>query len=286
MNKLPHITLAFWVMKICATTLGETAADLLSKDEKLGYGVAATILISAFAALVTAQLRVKKYIPFLFWAVILATSTAGTAMSDYMDRTLNLGYGWGSVILLSLLLTTLLVWWCIERSLSVDNIKTRRAESLYWTAILFSNTLGTAMGDFFSSDKEASADAGGATGAAVATPSGAPDSEGWGHLSLGYVGVAELMGGLLVLLAAAYFIQRRFWPKSSKVALFWVAFVLTRPFGAAAGDVLARSKDEGCLGFGTKASSAVLAAILLAVILYTTWRPGKTAPLADASTAA
>ena len=148
MSKLPQITLAFWIMKICATTLGETAGDLLSMTLNVGYTASSLILFSVFAVLFLAQLSSKKYHPFLYWSVILATSMAGTTMSDYMDRTLGLGYMKGSLILLGILLAILAYWYFSEKSMSVAHIRTFKVEVLYWAAILFSNTLGTALGDF------------------------------------------------------------------------------------------------------------------------------------------
>ena len=238
MNKLPQITFAFWVMKICATTLGETAGDLLSMTLDVGYAVSTLILFGVFAITLVSQLRAKKFHPWLYWAVILSTSTAGTTMSDYMDRTLGLGYAKGSMILLGILLTIFTYWRLTEKSLSVTEIRTFKVELLYWTAILFSNTLGTALGDFLADDS-----------------------------GLGFLGGALLVGGVLaVTAAAAYF------TKISKVLLFWIAFVLTRPFGATLGDVLTKDKEKGGIGFGTIGSSAVLAVLLVAVIFYTSRR--------------
>lgn len=147
-SKLPQITIYFWVMKICATTLGETAGDLLSMTLKIGYAVSSMILISLFFITLGVQLRSKTHHPLLYWTVILATSTAGTTISDYMDRTLELGYMRGSAILFITLMSVLAFWRITERDLSVVNIRTLKVELLYWTAILFSNTLGTALGDF------------------------------------------------------------------------------------------------------------------------------------------
>lgn len=234
--KLPAITLFFWIMKICATTLGETAGDLLSMTLDVGYAVSSLILLVAFAITLVSQLRSRTYHPFLYWSVILSTSTAGTTMSDFMDRTLGLGYALGSAILLGILIAVLYFWWFVEKSLSVNNIKSFRAELFYWIAILVSNTLGTALGDFLADDS-----------------------------GLGFVGGALLIGALLaVVVLATYF------TKIPKTALFWVAFVLTRPFGATMGDVLTKNPDKGGLGFGTIGSSAVLAIVLIAVILFAT----------------
>lgn len=222
-------------MKICATTLGETAGDLLSMTMNVGYAVSSLILISFFFVVVTIQLLTKGFIPPLYWAVILATSTAGTTISDYMDRTLGLGYARGSLLLVSILLIVLAIWRRVEGSLSVTNIKTFRGEALYWTAILFSNTLGTALGDFLA------------------------DNSG-----LGFMGGALLIGGLLLVLTLLYYFT-----KISRVLLFWVAFILTRPFGATFGDLLTKTPDKGGIGFGTTGSSAILFGILLVLVIVT-----------------
>jgi uncharacterized membrane-anchored protein len=240
-NKVAKVTLAFWIMKICATTLGETAGDLLSMTMDVGYAVSSIILLGLFLATLVAQLSAKKFHPFLYWSVILTTSTAGTTMSDYMDRTLGLGYTRGMLILLAALLIVLGAWRLTVGSLSVSTIRTRRVEMFYWMAILVSNTLGTASGDFLADDS-----------------------------GLGFLGGALLVGGLIGLVALAYTFT-----KINRVALFWVAFVLTRPFGATFGDLLTKTPEKHGLGFGTIGSSAVLAVILVAVILYTTRRAGR-----------
>src|ERR1700759_1633396 len=147
-NKVAEVTISFWIMKICATTLGETAGDLLSMTLNVGYAISSIILLSFFIVTLLIQLPSKKYHPIIYWAVILATSTAGTTMSDFMDRTMKLGYATGSLILVTLLVATLIIWKMTEKSLSVTNIKSLRGEIFYWIAILFSNTLGTALGDF------------------------------------------------------------------------------------------------------------------------------------------
>ena len=225
-------------MKICATTLGETAGDLLSMTLNVGYAVSSMILIGVFLASLVSQLMSKNYNPLLYWTVILSTSTAGTTMSDYMDRTLGLGYATGSAILVTILLAILAFWRFSIGSLSVNNVKTPKVELLYWTAILFSNTLGTALGDFLA------------------------DTSG-----LGFVGGAFLISSLLALvLAAHYFTQ------ISAVLLFWVAFVLTRPFGATLGDVLTKPHEKGGLNFGTIGSSIVLLSILGVCIAFTTFK--------------
>lgn len=220
-------------MKICATTLGETAGDLLSMTMNIGYAVSSIILLSFFLGTLLVQLLSKKYNPVIYWAVILSTSTAGTTMSDYMDRTLGLGYGTGSFILVSLLSITLIIWKAIEKSLSVTEIKSTRGEIFYWTAILFSNTLGTALGDFLA------------------------DNSG-----LGFSGGAILIGSLLLLIILAYFFT-----KISHIILFWLAFVLTRPFGATFGDLLTKTNEKGGLNFGTIGSSLILLGILVVLVI-------------------
>lgn len=235
MNKVAHVTIFFWIMKICATTLGETAGDLLAQTLKVGYGVSTLILMGIFLATLTAQLLSKKFHPTLYWSVILATSTAGTTMSDYMDRTLGLGYATGSLILVTGLIIVLAVWRSVEGTLSVENISTPRAEGFYWTAILFSNTLGTALGDYLA------------------------DSSG-----LGFLGGAALIGTLIGLVVLCHYFTR-----INKVLLFWLAFVLTRPFGATFGDLLTKPIDKGGLNFGTMGSSAILAFLLVAFLIYT-----------------
>ncbi len=234
MSKLPQITLFFWVMKICATTLGETAGDLFSMTFKIGYALSSVFLIGIFLVTLITQLRAKKYHPLLYWTVILSTSTAGTTMSDFMDRTLDLGYAKGSLILIASLITVLVAWYLTEKSLSVTNIKSRKGELFYWIAILFSNTLGTAFGDFLADDS-----------------------------GLGFLGGAMLVsGGLLVIVLLKYF------TKASAVILFWMAFILTRPFGATFGDLLTKVPEKGGLGFGTIGSSLVLLTILGVLIAY------------------
>jgi len=232
-NKLPAITISFWIMKICATTLGETAGDLLSMTFKIGYGISSMLLLSFFFVTLFIQLSTKKHHPIIYWAVILATSTAGTTISDFMDRTLELGYATGSLILATLLIFTLTIWKISEKTLAVTNITSTRGELFYWTAILFSNTLGTALGDFLA------------------------DNSG-----LGFAGGAILIGSLLVLIVLA----NKF-TKISHIVLFWLAFVLTRPFGATFGDLLTKPLEKGGLNFGTIGSSAILFVILVILII-------------------
>lgn len=253
LSKLPAITVAFWVMKIAATTLGETLGDFLSKGSEhgginLGYLLASVIVLAIFFATLIPQLLTSRHVPFLYWSVILATSTAGTTMSDFMDRTLGLGYKSGSAILVGLLIASLVAWRVVEGSISVSSIRSRRAEIFYWIAILCSNTLGTALGDYL-----------------------ADEEQGPG---LGFMGGALLIGGLIAFIAAVHFVTRRLKIVNAtlSVSLFWAAFVLTRPFGATFGDVLARGRDEGGLGYGPGGSSLVLGILLVGVILFTSWR--------------
>ena len=242
MNKIPEVTLLFWVMKIAATTLGETAGDLLSMTLNVGYAVSSMILIGIFLMTLVTQLKSRSYHPLLYWTVILSTSTAGTTMSDYMDRTLGLGYAKGSLILVTILALIFLYWRLSAHSFSVKNITTFKVEMLYWTAILFSNTLGTALGDFLADDS-----------------------------GLGFAGGALLIGVLLLLTVAGYYFTR-----ISRTLLFWMAFVLTRPFGATMGDVLTKPAERGGLNFGTIGSSAILGGILILLICYTTYKQAKT----------
>ncbi len=234
MNKVAKVTISFWIMKICATTLGETAGDLFSMTMNLGYAISSMILIGVFIVSLVSQVRARRFHPVLFWIVILTTSTAGTTMSDFMDRTLGLGYANGALILVSCLLAVLAAWRLSEKTISVNSIQSTRAELFYWAAILVSNTLGTALGDFLA------------------------DNSG-----LGFLGGAVLIAGLLGLVVMATYFTRL-----DRVMLFWVAFVLTRPFGATFGDLLTKGTERGGLGFGTIGSSAVLACLLAAFIIY------------------
>jgi uncharacterized membrane-anchored protein len=243
LNKVAKVTIFFWVMKICATTLGETGGDLLSMTMSVGYGVSSLILLSFFLVTLVIQLAARKFHPVIYWLVIVSTSTAGTTISDYMDRTLELGYFKGSLILITCLVVVLALWRYSVGTLSVNYIQTRKAELFYWIAILFSNTLGTALGDFLA------------------------DSSG-----LGFLGGAVLIGALIGLVVLAYFFTR-----ISHVVLFWIAFVLTRPFGATFGDVLTKPVERGGLNLGTIGSSAVLAAILIILVIYTTMKHNQVA---------
>lgn len=235
-SKIPSITAAFWLMKITATTLGETGGDWLSMTMGLGYLPSSIIFFALFVASLTLQMTAKKFYPYLYWTVIVATSTAGTTLSDYMDRTLELGYTKGALILVAILVAILASWKITVGNLSVSKIRTRKAEVFYWMTILFSNTLGTALGDFLADDS-----------------------------GLGFLGSWLLITGVLgvILLLAR-------WTQISRVALFWVAFVLTRPFGATFGDVLTKAHEHGGLNFGRGATSLILLGIL--IVSLETWR--------------
>ena len=214
--------------------LGETAGDLLSMTLNVGYAASTIILMGVFVITVVLQLAAKGFHPFLYWAVILSTTTAGTTMSDFMDRTVDLGYPAGAAILITILLSILALWRIYVGSLSVDNIKAPKVEAFYWTTILFSNTLGTALGDFLS------------------------DSSG-----LGFAGGALLITGTLAVIVLAHYFSR-----ISKTTLFWAAFVLTRPLGATVGDLLTKTHEQGGLGLGTVGSSAILGAFVVACIVF------------------
>ncbi|MGW2917502.1 COG4705 family protein [Streptomyces angustmyceticus] len=253
LRKLPEVTLAFWVMKTAATTLGETAGDLFAQTLKLGYFLTTIALFLIFVVTLVVQLRSRRYNPFFYWTVILSTSMAGTTMSDFMNRDasakfltdgstslgwgpqgLGLGYSTGAAILISLLLAIFVIWKATGLTFAIRDIVTFRAEALFWAAILVSNTLGTSMGDFLS------------------------DSSG-----LGYAGGALLVTGVLAVLVVLMRV-----PAVPNVVLFWIAFVLTRPLGATAGDFLTKPVAKGGLDLGTAGSSAVLLALLVGLMGY------------------
>ena len=240
-SKIPEVTLAFWVIKIAATTLGETGGDALSMTFDLGYALSTAIFFAFFLATVTAQVRAVSYRRFLYWAVIIATTTAGTTMADFADRSLGIGYVGGSLALLVLLVATLAVWYFTIGSVSVDRIATRKVEIFYWVTILFSNTLGTALGDFLADD----------TG-------------------LGFEGGAFVFGAVLVMIAAIYFFTR-----VSRTLLFWLAFIMTRPLGATVGDLLTKPHTQGGFDLSRITSSSVLALLMIGCILFTSQQAGS-----------
>jgi uncharacterized membrane-anchored protein len=232
LSKVPAVTLAFWAVKIAATTLGETAGDAVSMSMNLGYLVGTAIFAALFVVAVAAQIRAKKFHPSLYWATIIATTTVGTTAADFADRSLGIGYAGGSTILLALLLGSLFVWHRAMGSISVESVSTPKAEVFYWVTIMFSQTLGTALGDWTA------------------------DSAG-----LGYTGAAAVFGALLALVAAAYF-----WTRISRTFLFWAAFILTRPLGAVVGDFLDKPRGAGGLELSRFSASAVLLAFIAAAI--------------------
>ncbi len=252
LRKLPHVTALFWVLKTVAVTLGETAGDLLGITFKLGYVLTALVFLSFFLAALVAQMRARRLHPALYWAVILGTSMVGTEVSDFMNRGFGhgsapngIGYAWGAVILTSLLGIIFLVWRRTGQTYDVENIASYQGEILYWIAILASNTLGTSSGDWLSDD----------TG-------------------LGFRKAFLVIAGIMLLIVAAHYLTT-----INGTVLFWPAFVLTRPLGAAGGDSLTKPVDEGGLGWGSLWGSVALFAMLVVLVAYQTWCIHRT-PLA------
>jgi uncharacterized membrane-anchored protein len=231
--KVPELTLAFWIIKIAATTLGETGGDALSMSMNLGYLMSTFIFAAVFAVAVIAQIKADRFQPALYWITIIATTTVGTTLADFADRSLHIGYTGGSTLLLVLLLSSLFVWYRTLGTVAVNTISTPKAEVFYWVTIMFSQTLGTALGDWTA------------------------DSAG-----LGYTGAAAIFGGLLALLGAAYF-----WTRISRTFLFWAAFILTRPMGAVLGDFLDKPVNHGGLALSRPLASGVLAAFMAVCLL-------------------
>lgn len=229
LNRVPHIIFLYWVIKIASTTLGETGADMFSMTLNLGYGTTITIFMMIFLLFLTIKMILKRYDPSIYWLTFTATAIAGTAISDYIDRTLGLGYTTGSLILILLLLAVLVLWYVKEKSLSVENITTASAEIFYWLAFLIANTLGTAAGDFVADE-----------------------------LGIGFMNSAALISSFLVITALLHYYTR-----ISGILLFWIAFVFTRPFGATFGDLLTKPIEKGGLGFGTIAASIFFLGILI-----------------------
>jgi uncharacterized membrane-anchored protein len=241
MSKIPEVTLIFWVIKIAATTLGETAGDAVSMTLNWGYALSSALFIGIFVIAVAAQIASKSFHSFLYWFVIVATTTAGTTMADLADRSLGIGYPGGSLILFVLLMATLGIWYWRAGSISVDTVVSPKIEMFYWTTILFSQTLGTALGDWMA------------------------DTNG-----LGYEHGAIVFAAGLVVVVAAYF-----YTNVSRTLLFWTAFILTRPLGATVGDLLDKPVANGGLAFGRFYASAILAAFIVACILLLPQRAGK-----------
>jgi uncharacterized membrane-anchored protein len=241
LSKVPEVTLAFWVIKIAATTLGETGGDALSMSLQFGYAVSSIIFIVIFVVAVAAQISAKSFHPFLYWAVIVATTTAGTTMADFADRSLGIGYPGGASILFVFLMAALGVWYWSAGSISVDTITSPKIEMFYWVVILFSQTLGTALGDWMA------------------------DTNG-----LGYEVGALVFGAGLVVIAVAYF-----YTKVSHTLLFWSAFILTRPLGATVGDLLDKPVADGGFAISRFYASALIAAFIVACILILPQRAGN-----------
>ncbi|HWK62870.1 MAG TPA: hypothetical protein VNT00_15715 [Eoetvoesiella sp.] len=234
-SKVPEVVLSFWIIKIAATTLGETGGDAVSMSMNLGYLVGTAIFGAIFLAMVYMQIKSKSFRPFCYWATIIATTTVGTTLADFADRSLGIGYAGGSALLLVLLLGSLFVWFRTLGSVSVNTICSPKAEVFYWVTIMFSQTLGTALGDWTA------------------------DTAG-----LGYTGAAVVFGSMLVLVVVVYYLT-----DISKTLLFWAAFVLTRPLGAVLGDFLDKPLDAGGLALSRYfASAALLAFILVAIALF------------------
>jgi uncharacterized membrane-anchored protein len=231
--KVPEVTLGFWLIKIAATTLGETGGDAVSMSMNLGYLVGTGIFAAIFLASVIAQIKAKGFHPFLYWTTIIATTTVGTTLADFADRSLGIGYAGGSSLLLALLLGSLFVWHRTLGSVSVSTVSSPKAEAFYWVTIMFSQTLGTALGDWTA------------------------DTAG-----LGYTGAAVVFGVLLALIVAAYC-----WTRVSRTLLFWAAFILTRPLGAVLGDFLDKPVNAGGLALSRYSTSAALFAFILTGIL-------------------
>lgn len=240
-SKVPEVTLVFWMIKIAATTLGETGGDAVSMSMDLGYLVATGIFAVLFAAAVALQIAIRRFDPYVYWFAIITTTTVGTTLADYATRSLGIGYFGGSALLLGLLAASLLVWYRVTGTLSVESVNTPRSEMFYWATIMLSQTLGTALGDW-------SADTAG----------------------LGYLGAAAVFGALLMVVAGAYF-----WTRISHTVLFWAAFVLTRPLGAVVGDFLDKPVAAGGLALSRYSASAVLLAFIVACILLFRQRPAS-----------
>lgn len=231
-NKLPELTIFFWIMKICATTLGETGGDALSMSLDLGYLVSTGIFAVIVIAAVALQMRAKQFYPFLYWFTIIATTTVGTTLADFATRSLGIGYTGGSAILLSLVIISLLTWYFVMGSVSVNHVNTPKGELFYWLTIIFSQTLGTALGDWFADTAD-----------------------------FGYLGAVVVFGGILLVVVLLYYFTN-----VSRVVLFWIAFIMTRPLGAVVGDFLDKPLEDGGLNLSRFIASFILIAVIIACI--------------------
>jgi len=242
-SKVPEVTLTFWIIKVLATTLGETGGDTVSMSMNLGYLVSTGIFAALFIVAVVAQIEVKRFHPLLYWATIIASTTVGTTLADFADRSLGIGYAGGSALLLVLLLASLFIWYRSLGSVSINTVSTPKVEVFYWVTIMFSQTLGTALGDWTA------------------------DSAG-----LGYTGAALIFGSLLMLVAAAYY-----WTRISHTLLFWAAFILTRPLGAVLGDFVDKPVSEGGLALSRYSATAALLVLIVVCILIFPQRAARQA---------
>jgi uncharacterized membrane-anchored protein len=240
LSKVPAVTLGFWIIKIAATTLGETGGDTVTMTMDLGYLTGTAIFLAVLIALVAVQIAARKFHPFLYWATIIASTTLGTTLADFADRSLGIGYAGGSALLLACVFAMLAIWYKSEGTVSVDTVSTPKVEAFYWATITFSQTLGTALGDWMADDS-----------------------------GLGYVGAALVFLAALAIVVALYY-----WTSMSRVLLFWAAFILTRPLGATVGDFLDKPHDEGGLDFSRPLASAILAIFIVICILLIPQRPG------------
>lgn len=241
--KVPAVTLGFWIIKIAATTLGETAGDAVSMSMNLGYLVGTGIFAAIFLVAVTAQIKANKFHPFLYWTTIIATTTVGTTLADFADRSLGVGYAGGATILFILLISSLATWYATLGTVAIDSVSSPVAELFYWITIMFSQTLGTALGDWTA------------------------DTAG-----LGYAGGAVIFSALLAVILAAYY-----WTTLSRTLLFWAAFILTRPLGAVVGDFLDKPMSNGGLALSRYTASAVLAIFIVLCIVLLRPRAARTA---------
>ncbi|MDH2386214.1 hypothetical protein [Bradyrhizobium sp. CER78] len=240
-GKVPAVTLGFWIIKILATTLGETGGDAVTMSMNLGYLVGTAIFAVIFVAAVSAQMAARRFHPLLYWTVIITTTTVGTTFADFVDRSLGIGYLGGSSLLAALLVASLAAWYRTMGTVSIASIDNKAAETFYWITILFSQTLGTALGDWMA------------------------DSTG-----LGYGGGAIVFAAGIAIVAAAYL-----WTRVSHTVLFWIAFVLTRPLGATVGDFLDKPLDHGGLALSRYTASVALAAAIAALVFILPQRAGK-----------
>lgn len=240
-SKVPAVTLMFWIIKIAATTLGETGGDAVSMSMDLGYAVGTAIFGAIFLVAVWAQIRAKRFHPVLYWATIIATTTVGTTLADFADRSLGVGYAGGSSVLFILLMASLATWYWSLGSVAIGSVASPKSEMFYWVTIMFSQTLGTALGDWTA------------------------DTAG-----LGYTGAAIIFGVLLALVAAAYF-----WTHISRTALFWAAFILTRPLGAVVGDFLDKPISQGGLALSRYWASVALVVFIVACVVVLPRRPAR-----------